>query len=151
MGRKNIYMPRTTQKEYQMNPHSFQPGIVSVPGHDRNAQVASQLEKVLSRRRVPPVQLCVGQIQDGRHVLGEELLAQRVQNHWRRTKTGWNRTNQRDAFAHRLNIDAIDYATLQEWTDNWIVIRLNGQKIVEKRTCRCSFIYFCTYIIYKSV
>ena len=54
----------------------LQPGVVGVPGDDRDSQVAGQLEEVLGGGGGSPEQLRVGQVEDRRHVVPQKLLAQ---------------------------------------------------------------------------
>lgn len=60
--------------------HSLQSRVIRVPRDHRNPQVAGQLQKVLGAGRAAPVLLVVHQVQDGRHVFREEVVAQRFQD-----------------------------------------------------------------------
>lgn len=59
--------------------HSLEARVIGVPGDDGYAQVAGQLEEVLSAGRAAAVLLVIHQIEDRRHVERQEFLAQRVQ------------------------------------------------------------------------
>lgn len=63
---------------------SFQARVVGVPGDDRNAKVAGQLQEILRRGGTTAVRFVVHHVQDGRHVGVQEFLTQCVQDRW-----GW--------------------------------------------------------------
>lgn len=60
--------------------HSLQSRVIRVPSDHRNPQVTGQLQKVLGAGRAAPILLVVHQVQDGRHVFREEVVAQRFQD-----------------------------------------------------------------------
>lgn len=71
--------------------HSLQSRVIRVPRDHRNPQVTGQLQKVLGAGRAPPVLLVVHQVQDGRHVFRQEVVAQRFQDLWNtRAPSFWN-------------------------------------------------------------
>ena len=59
---------------------SFEARVVGVPRDDWDAQVAGKLEEVLAGCRRTSEQLTVGQVEDRRHVVTEELVTQVVQD-----------------------------------------------------------------------
>lgn len=68
------------ERTYLHLTHSLQSRVIRVPRDHRNPQVTGKLEKVLGAGRAAPVRLVVHQVQDGRHVFREEVVAQRFQD-----------------------------------------------------------------------
>ena len=73
--------------------HPLEAWIVGIPGYDRNAQVAGQLEEVLHGGCGASVRLRVEQVQDGRHVVRQEVVAQSLQDLCGRKTVLWSDKN----------------------------------------------------------